>query len=125
MGGASRYAQKALTIHETLNDRLSQARSLNNLGWMPLHLGELVSARRHLTHALEIYEEQRVETGRAETLMSIASLEFAEGDLEAASRTSRRALELASRLGEAGTAAEAHTTLALIAAPQGPAAPSY
>ena len=119
IGEASRYAQKALTIHETLHDRLSQARSLNNLGWMLLHLGELVSARRHLTHALDIYEEQRVETGKAETLMSIASLEFAEGDLEAASRTSRRALELATGLGEAATAAEAHTTLGLIAARQG------
>src|SRR5260370_38115234 len=51
--------------------------------------------------------------------MSIASLEFAEGDLEAASRTSRRALELATGLGEAATAAEAHTTLGLIAARQG------
>jgi len=119
IGEASRYAQKALTIHETLNDRLSQARSLNNLGWMLLHLGELVSARRHLTHSLDIFEEQRVETGKAETLMSIASLEFAEGDLEAASRTSRQALELATRLGEAATAAEAHTRLGLIAARQG------
>src|SRR5207245_1252724 len=41
---ATRYAQKALTIHETLNDRLSQARSLNNLGWMLVQLGEFTSA---------------------------------------------------------------------------------
>src|SRR5260370_38048918 len=94
MGGASRYAQKALTIHETLHDRLSQARSLNNLRWMLLHLGELVSARRHLTHALDIYEEQRVETGQAETLMSIAGLEFAEGALEITQLSSPRTVEV-------------------------------
>ena len=119
IGEASRYAQKALTLHETLNDQLSQARSLNNLGWMLLHLGELGSARRNLMRALEIFDEQRVETGKAETLMSIASLEFAEGDLEAASRTSRQALEVATRLGQQATAAEAHTRLGLIAGRQG------
>lgn len=119
IGEASRYAQKALTIHETLNDRLSQARSLNNLGWMLLHLGELVPARRHLSHAIAIFEEQRVETGKAETMMSLASLEFAEGDLESASRTSRQALELSTRLGENSTAAEAHTRLGRIAATRG------
>src|SRR5260370_20790901 len=49
---ATRYAQKALTIHETLNDRLSQARSLNNLGWIPVQLGGCSSARRHRRRAL-------------------------------------------------------------------------
>src|SRR5260370_9361016 len=62
IGEASRYAQKALTIHETLHDRLSQAPSRNNLGWMLLHLGELVSARRHLTHAPDMYQQPPPET---------------------------------------------------------------
>ena len=56
---ATRYAQKALTIHETLRDRLSQARSLNNLGWMLVGLGEFAAARSHLARALRIFEEQR------------------------------------------------------------------
>jgi tetratricopeptide (TPR) repeat protein len=116
---AARYSQKALTIHETLQDRLSQARSLNNLGWMLLHLGELASARRHLNRALSIFEELGVETNKSNIVLSLAELEFAEGDLEAASRVASRGLEGAVRLGEMATAAEAHSILGRIAARRG------
>lgn len=116
---AARYSQKALTIHETLQDRLSQARSLNNLGWMLLHLGELGSARRHLDRAVSIFEEQGIETGKSNILLSVAELEIAESHLDAATHTATRALDVAMRLGEMATAAEAHSILGRIAAQRG------
>lgn len=119
IGEATRYAQKALTIHETLHDRLSQARSLNNLGWMLVRLGEHASARRHLDRALRIFEEEGVETRKGDILMSLADLEFAEGNFEPALRTASQALEVATRLGETEVAADAHTTFGRIAAKRG------
>ena len=116
---AARYAQKALTIHEALHDRLSQARSLNNLGWMLVQLGEFDSARIHLDRAIRIFEEQGVETALGEFLMSQAELEFAQGDLASASAVATRSLELAIRHGEMATASEAHTLLGRIAARKG------
>jgi tetratricopeptide (TPR) repeat protein len=116
---AARYAQKALTIHETLNDRISQAGALNNLGYMLVRLGEFASARRHLDHSLRMFEELGVEAGKSVVLMSFADLEFAEGDLERASEMARGALELATRLTEAATLAEAHVLLGRIAATHG------
>jgi len=116
---ATRYAQKALTIHETLRDRLSQARSLNNLGWMLVGLGEFAAARSHLARALRIFEEQAGELGKSTIFMSLAELEFAQGDLGRASTLVADALALTSRHGEKATASEAHSLLGRIAARQG------
>jgi tetratricopeptide (TPR) repeat protein len=116
---ATRYAQKALTIHETLHDRVSQARSLNNLGWMLVRIGEYGSARTHIDRAIRIFEEVSVETGKAEFHTSLAGLEFAEGDLDRAYMQARLALELSTRHGEMATAAEANSVLGRIAAARG------
>lgn len=116
---ASRYAQKALTIHETLQDRLSQARSLNNLGWMLTKLGELASARSHIDRAIRIFEDEHVELGLAEVLMSLAGLELREGRLETAVATARRSLALSSRLNESWTASEAYALLGRVAGERG------
>ena len=45
---ASYYAQRAISIHETLNDRLSLARSENNLALLLVKRGELEAAGQHL-----------------------------------------------------------------------------
>ncbi|HET9781080.1 MAG TPA: tetratricopeptide repeat protein [Candidatus Dormibacteraeota bacterium] len=119
---ATRYAQKALTIHETLQDRISQARSLNNLGWMLVKLGDFAAARTHLDRALRIFEEQHVEVGRAEFLMSLATLEMEEGRLETAAATARRSLELSTGLGEVASAAEGYVLIGQIASRRGKAA---
>ena len=116
---ATRYAQKALTIHETLQDRLSQARSLNNLGFMLVRIGEFAAARKHIDRALHIFDDEGVETGKAEFLMSLAELEVAQNDLESGSRIAAQALELAARIGETSTSAEAHTLLGRVAARTG------
>jgi tetratricopeptide (TPR) repeat protein len=116
---ATRFAQKALTIHETLHDRLSQARSLNNLGWMLVNLGEFAAARTYLDRSLRIFDELHVELGKGNVLVSLADLEFGEGRLETAAATARRALELATRLGELSTASSAFMLLGRIAARRG------
>jgi len=116
---ATRYAQKALTIHETLNDRLSQARSLNNLGWMLVQLGEFTSARVHIDRAIRIVEEQRLESGKANFLVTLAQLELGVGDLKRASDLAHQALELSARHGELATTSEVHTLLGRMAARQG------
>jgi len=116
---ATRYAQKALTIHETLRDRLSQARSLNNLGWMLVQLGEYASARIHIDRAIRIVDEQRLENGKAEFLVTEAQLELGEGDLDRASEVANQAVDLAVEHGEMATASEAHALLGRIAASRG------
>ncbi|HEY2437053.1 MAG TPA: tetratricopeptide repeat protein [Solirubrobacteraceae bacterium] len=116
---AARFAQKALTIHETLQDRLNQARSLNNLGYMLLRQGEYSRARTHIDRAIRIFEEQNVESNLAIFLCSLAEVEHAEGRLETAQATARRALETAGRHGEAGNEAEAYRLIGMIANSQG------
>jgi tetratricopeptide (TPR) repeat protein len=119
LNDATRYAQKALSIHETLNDRLSQARSLNNLGYMLVRLREFGSARHHIERALRIFDEEGVETGKGNFILSLAECEFEQGDLSAAERLAREAATLANRLGERALEAEAHTWLGRIAAETG------
>lgn len=113
---AVRHAQKALTLHETLHDRLSQARSLNNIGWMLLRLGKLDAARTHLVQAKAIFDELGVETQKGNLLHSLAELELAAGDAAEATRIAQEALELGTRLGEAPTVAVVRTLLGRIAA---------
>ena len=116
---ATRYAQKALTIHETLNDRLSLARSLNNLGYMLVRLDEFGAARRHIERAIRIFDEENVETGKGNFILSLAELEFAQGHLVRAEELAREAAALSSRLGEHAIEAEAYQWLGKIAAEAG------
>jgi tetratricopeptide (TPR) repeat protein len=116
---AVRYAQKALTMHETLRDRLSQARSLNNIGWMLVKLGQLDGARKHIVQARSIFEELGVETRKGDILHSLAELELADGNVEEAVTVAREGLELATRLDERPTVASLRTLLGRIAARQG------
>jgi tetratricopeptide (TPR) repeat protein len=116
---ATRYAQKALTIHETLDDRLSLARSLNNLGYMLVHLNEFAAARRHIERAIQIFENEGVENGKGIFTMSLTELEFRQGHLEQAAQHATQTAKLSARLSEPALEAEAHTWLARIAAEQG------
>ena len=116
---AVRYAQKALTLHETLRDQLSEARTLNNIGWMLIRLGRLDNARAHLVRAKALFDELGVETGKGHVLHSLADLELAENNLVEARRLGREALALATRLEEGGIAASAHSLLGRIATRDG------
>ena len=116
---ATRYAQKALTIHETLNDRMSLARSLNNLGVMLMRINETISARHHIERSLQIFYEEQVESRKGDVILSLSELEFMQGNLDAAQKLANEALEVSSRLGEVAIQSEAHTWLGRIAAQQG------
>jgi tetratricopeptide (TPR) repeat protein/DNA-binding XRE family transcriptional regulator len=115
LGQAGHYAQRALTIHETLNDRISLARSENNLALMLIRSGELAAARPHLDRALRLFEEAGVEASKAPVLTSMAELALARSDLDEAERYATEGLELATRLSEAISIADAHVWLARIA----------
>jgi tetratricopeptide (TPR) repeat protein len=118
-GEATRYAQKALTIHEMLRDRLSLARSLNNLGYTLLHLGEFQAARTHIERSLRIFAEEGVEVGKGHALTSLAELEYRLGRIDESEAQAREALAVSSRLGEAALVGEAHVWMARCAARRG------
>lgn len=116
---AGRLAQRALNIHQTLNDRLSLARSENNLGILLLRGGDIAGAGPHIRRALEIFEAAGVEAGKANGILSLSELALAKHDLGEAHRFGHEALELAKRMGELGTVAEAHFWLAKVAEARG------
>jgi len=116
---ASRYAHRALDIHETLSDRLSLARSENNLGVLLMKRGDLVDAQGHIQRALSLFEEAGVEPQRANMLMSMCELQLLRGDLQAAERWAREAIEFATLVSEAVNVGEAHVWLGRIADARG------
>jgi tetratricopeptide (TPR) repeat protein/DNA-binding XRE family transcriptional regulator len=116
---AARYGHRALAIHETLSDRLSLARSENNLGMLLLKHGDLVDAQGHFDRALRLFEEGNVEPQRANLLMSMCELEFLREDLAAAEHWARQALEFAGRASEPINVGESHVWLGRIAEARG------
>ncbi|HSS94783.1 MAG TPA: helix-turn-helix transcriptional regulator [Candidatus Dormibacteraeota bacterium] len=110
------YAQRALTIHETLNDRLSLARSENNLGLLLIKRGDLAGAEQHLLRGMALWDESAAEVGRAELLLSLCELEVARMRLDDAERFAVEARDCAEELSEKATLAEAHMWLGRIAA---------
>ncbi|HLQ14483.1 MAG TPA: tetratricopeptide repeat protein [Candidatus Eisenbacteria bacterium] len=116
---AAQYAQRAIAIHETLQDRVSLARSENNLGLLLLMEGKTREARSHLERSLRIFEETGVESDKPAVLLSLCEAAFAESDGDQAARLAREALDLALRVAQGATAADAHIWLGTIAAASG------
>jgi tetratricopeptide (TPR) repeat protein len=112
---AGRLAQRALNIHQTLNDRISLARSENNLGLLLVRGGQFGSGRPHIERSLRLFEDAGVEAGKANILLSLGELDLAQGNFVGAEKLCREALELANRLAEDATAADAHFWLAKVA----------
>ena len=113
------YAHRALTIHETLNDRLSLARSENNLGMVLIKRGDLAGADEHLNRALLLFGELGVEVGKAIVLLSLCELSVARSLLDQAERYAVEARDGAERLAEKATQADSHMWLGRIAAERG------
>jgi tetratricopeptide (TPR) repeat protein/DNA-binding XRE family transcriptional regulator len=116
---SAQYARKAIVLHETLNDRLSLARTENNLGLLLLRQSDQVEARRHLQRSFSLYDEAHVEAGKATVILSLSELELSESHPEEAARFANEALELAGRLSENHSVADAHVWLGLIAEARG------
>jgi tetratricopeptide (TPR) repeat protein/DNA-binding XRE family transcriptional regulator len=113
------YAQRALAIHETLNDRLSLARSETNLGLLLIKRGDLSAADQHLTRGLALWVETAVEVGRAEVLLGLCELAFTRSQLAEAEKFAIDARDLSEKLSEKATLAECHMWLGRIAAERG------
>jgi tetratricopeptide (TPR) repeat protein/DNA-binding XRE family transcriptional regulator len=117
---ASNYAQRAITIHETLNDKISLARTENNLGIMLLRGGEVARSRSHFERALKLFEDARADdASKSALLLSFCELEFAESDIEEADRFANEALKSASQNSAVASIADAHTWLGRIADARG------
>jgi len=113
---ALHYAQRALTLQETLNERVSLAGSENNLGLILLKRGDLAGAQAHITRSLRLFEEAGVDAGRANVLLSLCELSNARSQLHEAERFAGQALDVAERSGEPATVAESHMWLGRLAA---------
>jgi tetratricopeptide (TPR) repeat protein/DNA-binding XRE family transcriptional regulator len=116
---AEYYAQRAITIHETLNDRLSLARSENNLGLVLIRRGDLVDAEDHLKRAIVLFDESGIEAGKAEVLLSLCELEIARSRPDAAEQFALDARRFAERHDEKATLADCHMWAGRIAAERG------
>jgi tetratricopeptide (TPR) repeat protein/DNA-binding XRE family transcriptional regulator len=116
---ATHYARRAMTISETLNDRLSLARTENNLGLMLLQSGDRLNARHHLESAIRRFSEAGVEAGLAIILTSLCELELAESNFDEARRFGQEALELSARLSEESTVSDSHVWLGMVAEARG------
>lgn len=117
---SAHYSQKAIVLHETLNDRLSLARSENNLGLLFLRgQHNPVEARQHLDRSARLWDEIGVEAGKAAMMLSLSELALAESRMDDAARHAGEALELATRLSEIPSIGDSHVWLGLIAAARG------
>ncbi len=98
-----------------LRDRVALARSENNLALVLMARGETGGARRHLERALALCDETDLEFGRSHVLLSLCELSMLEDKIADAKELAQQALELAERLEEGATIAEAHVWLGRIA----------
>ncbi|TMB77799.1 MAG: helix-turn-helix transcriptional regulator [Chloroflexi bacterium] len=78
-------------------------------------VGDLDAARRHLDRSLELCDEADLESGRSQVLLSLCELSMQEGKVDQAHKLAEEALELAARLEEGASIAEAHVWLGRIA----------
>jgi tetratricopeptide (TPR) repeat protein len=94
------FSQKAITIHELLNDRLSVARAENNLGLVLMRQGDLQQAREHLNRSLTICDETGVDAVKSHVLLSLAELEINGHDPHGARKHLETARDLAEKSNE-------------------------
>jgi tetratricopeptide (TPR) repeat protein/DNA-binding XRE family transcriptional regulator len=117
---ATYYAQRAMTLHETLNDRISLARTENNLGLMLLRGGRVAESRSHLEHSLRLARDASADDESvAALLLSHCELKLAESDIDAAQRFATEALELAARTHAITSIADSHAWLGRVASIRG------
>jgi tetratricopeptide (TPR) repeat protein len=116
---AARYAMRSVALLEVLRDRISLARSENNLALVLMSRGDIAAARPHLDRSLELCDESDLEFGRSQVLLSLAELSMREGNVDDAFERAGEALLLAERRAEGAAIAEAHVWLGRIADSRG------
>ena len=116
---ATRYAQKSIAIHDMLRDRYSASMAEDSLARALLKLDRLDAAEQHLNRSPDLLNEIGREHGKGNVLLSVAELDLARGRVGEARTAAEEGLELASRMGERATEADAHFWLGKIAAEEG------
>ena len=116
---ATRYTMRSVALLEVLRDRVALARSENSLALVMMARGDLSGARAHLERSLELCDEADLEFGRSHVLLSLCELAMQEGDVDRAEQLATQALELAERLEEGASIAEAHIWMGRIADSRG------
>jgi tetratricopeptide (TPR) repeat protein/DNA-binding XRE family transcriptional regulator len=116
---AGNYAQRALMLHETLNDRLSLARSENNLACILVKRGNLADAQAHANRSLALFEDAGVEIGKAQVFLTLCEIWLGRSDLHGALAYAGQGLEVAERCAEPGNIADAHRWLGRVSAALG------
>jgi len=117
---ATYYAQRAMTLHETLNDRISLARTENNLGLMLLRGGQVAESRSHLERSLRLAEDARVDDeSMAAFLLSHCELSLVESSIDEAGHFAKKALELAQKNHAITSIADSHAWLGRVASVRG------
>jgi tetratricopeptide (TPR) repeat protein len=116
---ATRYTMRSVALLEVLRDRVTLARSENSLALVMMARGDLRGARVHFDRSLDLCDEADLEFGRSHVLLSLCDLAMQEGDVDRAEQLAEQALELAQRLEEGASIAEAHIWMGRIADSRG------
>ena len=112
---AARYSSRSVALLELFRDRDALAKSEHSLAMVLMGQGEFDAARVHLQRALELCAEYDLGCGRSIVLLGLAELSIREGDVQRAYALASEGCELAERLEEGPTIAEAHVALGRIA----------
>ncbi len=112
---ATEFAQKAVSIHELLNDGLSVGRAETNLALALIRQGHPNEAGRNLDHALTLFVAADQKRGRSHILLAQAELLMTTGDPAGAREKALAAVDLAEELNEKVTVSEAKQILATVA----------
>jgi tetratricopeptide (TPR) repeat protein/DNA-binding XRE family transcriptional regulator len=116
---SARYSEKSIAIHEMLRDQQSVALAENNLALALMNMRSYSAAESHLQRSLQILESIERERGKSHVLLSFAELHYDRGELEKAQDFADQGLQLARRMNERATEAEAHQWLGRVAAAAG------
>jgi len=96
---AAALHQGAVTAARQIEDRVGQARALNDLGAIQGHLGDYQAAVNSVNEALALYRDLDDRAGQACALNNLGILQHYTGKLPAAIASHRQALELFADLG--------------------------
>ncbi len=113
------YSQKAIAVHELLNDGLSVARAENNLGMVLMRQGLLELAREHILRSVDLSTKAGVEAVTALTLLSLAELDMQSGDPHGAREHLEQARAMAERCDKMGAVGFAHQLLGRLSESEG------
>jgi tetratricopeptide (TPR) repeat protein len=112
---ASRYLMRAVALLEVLRERSSLARAENELAVVLMGRQDFAGARVHLERSLELADEADLDFGKSRVLLTQCELAVHQGEVTHARTLAEKALQLAERVEDRATIAEAHEWLGRIA----------